>query len=378
MITENKNFSYTLGELPRGCQFCVRGEKLVCFVTGICPRRCNFCPVSDEKYGKDVSFANERKVVGEHDLLLEADMMKARGAGMTGGDPLSRMEKTVLYIKMLKQKHGASFHIHLYTSLNLVTTEKLEQLYAAGLDEIRFHLDLDSPLLWPRLELARKFSWDMGVELPLLPTKEEEIKKVIDFIHNKVTFLVLNELEIADNTQSQLTAMGFKTKDELSYAVQGSVETGLRLLRYVEEKRYRLPVHLCTAKLKDRVQLGNRLKREAKSMKKPFDRIDEDGLLVRGALYLPDLVPGFGYREKLRQCDKVPYIERLKIIAEKLKQEFRLQDDELYVDTEKPRILLSEKKIKPLSKKLKSYGLIPSLVKEYPTADQLEIEVEFT
>src|SRR3989338_2948666 len=377
MIAENQFFSYTLGGLPTGCQFCVRGEKLVCFVTGICPRRCNFCPVSDEKYGKDVSFANERKVKDDPDLLKEADLMRALGAGMTGGDPLSRMGRTVSYIRLLKKKYGASFHIHLYTSLNLVTPEKLKELYDAGLDEIRFHLDLDSPVLWPKLNLARNFSWDIGVELPLLPMKEAEIKNMIDFIHDNINFLVLNELEIADNAQSKLTAMGFQTKDELSYAVQGSVEMGLRLLHYVEDKKYLLRVHLCTAKLKDRVQLGNRLKREAKNMKKPFDRIDEDGLLVRGALYLPYLVPGFGYREKLQKCDKNSYIEQLITIAQRLKGEFGLKDEEFYIDGEKPRILLSEKKIRPLSKRLKENGLIPAVVKEYPTADQLEIEVEF-
>ena len=87
-------------------------------------------------------YANERKIEREDDLLLEADLMKAQGAGITGGDPLMKLERTTKYIKTLKTKYGKKFHVHLYTSLNLVTETALEQLYTAGLDEIRFHLDL--------------------------------------------------------------------------------------------------------------------------------------------------------------------------------------------------------------------------------------------
>ncbi|MFA5888561.1 MAG: radical SAM protein, partial [Candidatus Nanoarchaeia archaeon] len=53
--------SYAIGELPKGCQMCVRGEKEVIFVTGVCSRQptCYFCPISDQKHGKDVIYANE-------------------------------------------------------------------------------------------------------------------------------------------------------------------------------------------------------------------------------------------------------------------------------------------------------------------------------
>ena len=102
-MQENQYYSYNLGPLPKGCQMCVRGEKLVLFVTGICPRKCSFCPVSDEKYQHDVIFANERSVTATEDLLKEAEAMKAKGAGITGGDPLAKLERTLEYIKLLKQ-----------------------------------------------------------------------------------------------------------------------------------------------------------------------------------------------------------------------------------------------------------------------------------
>lgn len=373
----NQYYSYNLSELPLGCKFCVRGEKLVLFITGLCPRKCYFCPVSDQKFNQDVIFANERRVNSPEDVIKEAELMKAKGAGITGGDPLMRMERTFEYIKLLKQHFGESFHIHLYTSLNLVSEELLKKLFSAGLDEIRFHLDLDNKQFWSRLELARKFSWKIGAEIPLIPTKEKELLELVDFVNNKVDFLNLNELEVADNSQSKLLEMNFATKDKLSYAVAGSLEVGLKIIEYVQKKKYALAVHLCTAKLKDAVQLSNRIKREAEGAKHEFDSVDEEGMLTRGALYLPELTPGFGYRKKLETVNKEELASRLEPFLARIKQELNLKDNEIFLDNVKPRILLSKYKIKQNRSLFKKLKLLPAIVSEYPTADQLEVEVEF-
>ncbi len=376
-MQENKYYSYNIGPLPAGCRQCVKGEKLVLFITGECPRRCYFCPVSDQKYQKDIIFANEREVKDFAEVIKEAEAMNAKGAGITGGDPLHKLERTVEYIRKLKEKFGQEFHIHLYTSLNLVTAENLKKLHGAGLDEIRFHPDLESKVLWEKLALARQFSWDIGVEIPLVPNKEKEIKELIDFIQGKVDFLNLNELETADNSQSQLLKMGFQTKDELSYAIAGSLELGLKLLDYVQQKGYALAVHLCTAKLKDAVQLGNRLKREAQASRNKFDLVDEEGMLTRGALYFKELSPGFEYRKQLELCDKNYFVERFKPLLEKIKKELKLKNEDILIDFKKPRILLSKKQLLKNKKFFIRLGLLPAVVVEYPTADQLEIEVEF-
>jgi len=377
MITQTPYHSFTVGELPLGCQYCVKGEKLVLFVTGLCPRRCYFCPVSDAKFNHDVTFANEREVENEDDLLEEANAMDAFGSGITGGDPLLKIERTIHYIQKLKEKYGEKFHIHLYTSLNLVTREKLQKLSTAGLDEIRFHLDLDSTVFWKNVEIAKDFPWKVGVEIPLLPLKKKELQEVIDFINGKVDFLVLNELEMADNSQSKLCQMGFQTKDTVSYAVKGSLEVGLELLEYIKKQQWKLPTHLCTAKLKDSVQLTNRIQREGKNTKRKFDVITKEGILIRGALYLPELAPGFSYRRKIAEAPKEELLAQLQNINRKLKQELHFTDEDIIVDQRKMRLLVSAKNSRKHGALFKKYNLLPAIVKEYPTADQLEIEVEF-
>lgn len=377
MIAENQYYSYNTKELPAGCQMCVKGEKLVLFVTGICPRTCYFCPISDLKYGNDVIYANERKVEKPEDVILEAELMNAKGAGITGGDPLSKIDRTVSFIYLLKQRFGKQFHIHLYTSLNLASEKNLELLFLAGLDEIRFHPDLETKQFWPRIALAQKYSWHIGIEVPLIPTKKQELRELLDFVHDKARFINFNELERADNHMSKLGEMGFLTTGKFSYAIEGSLELGLELLQYAEEKKYNLAAHVCTVKLKDGIQLTNRIKREAENVKKQFDVVDAEGILSRGALYLPALAPGVGYRRKLEAANKPLLLQQLHALLTKIQHDLCLSSEQIVLETQKMRLLLSRQHAKQHKKYFLKQGLLPALVKEYPTADQLELEVEF-
>jgi hypothetical protein len=354
MIEKTKFYSRKIGHLAKGCRLCVKGQKLVYFVTGICPKRCYYCPISDKKYEKDVVYANEGKVTNIHQIIEEANLCDAKGAGFTGGDPLCRMYRTTFSIRQLKKKFGKKFHIHLYTSFDLVNEKNLEKLYRAGLDEIRFHADIDNDKLWNKIELARKFNWDIGAEIPVIPGKLKQTKKLIDYFYDKIDFLNLNELEVADNKISRLSKLGFLTKSRISYAVKGSEELALKLMKYID-KKYRLNVHYCTAKLKDRVQLGERIKKRAKNVKGEYDIVDEEGLLIRGAVYCRDLVE----------------------TRKELMKEFDIPSELIEIDKERKRLLTGAWIIDKLKGELKKRKLKIAVVKEYPTYDRLEVESDF-
>ena len=311
-------------------------------------------------------------------ILKEAELCGAKGAGITGGDPLVKLARTVTIIKNFKQRFGQHFHIHLYTSLNLITEETLKQLYYSGLDEIRVHPDLDDRTLWSKISLLKKFSWDVGVEIPLIPTKEKETKEVIDFIQTKIDFINLNELEISDTNANHLVEKHFLPKNSISHGVGGSEELGLRMLDYVEKKYPSLKVHYCTTTLKDRVQLAERIKRRAKNIKEIFDVVTEEGMLKRGAIYLPEINPQMTREtlKKIKQNERLvnQFLERLNILKEELLKKFKITNTK--IDVQKLRILLSQKDVKKYAKEIKKMNLIPALVEEYPTYDGLEIEIE--
>ncbi|MBU0628393.1 MAG: radical SAM protein [Nanoarchaeota archaeon] len=393
-------YSYKLGTLPKGCQLCVKGSKLVMFITGLCPRCCYFCPISDKKYQKDVIYADEWPITDIKEAIKEAKLINAEGAGITGGDPLYKLDRTLKFIKALKKQFGKKFHIHLYTSLNLINEKNLNQLYKAGLDEIRFHLDLDSNRLWHRIKLALNYNWDIGVEIPVIPKKEKHLKNIIIFLNkvgingkNKIKFLNLNELEIADNKVNKLLELGYKTKDSMSYAVKGSEKLALKLMDFIQKNNIKLNVHYCTAQLKDKVQLANRIKRRAKNIKKTFDTLNKDGTLTRGAIYLKELKPSFNYNSILKKANKTKTINKLKKIKNNLKKDFKINSKLIEIDKKKLRIITSTKIVKKIKKEINNNlltnwakdnkllkntkDLYLAVVTEYPTFDKINLELEF-
>jgi len=336
-MKQTKFHSYANGELSNGCKQCVKGQKLVLFITGVCTNDCYFCPLSEEKYHKDVIFANERPIVDFNEIIEEAKVSGARGAGITGGDPLTKIERTVEVIKLLKKTFG-KFHVHLYTPLKLVDEEKIKLLEDAGLDEIRFHLDLDDNVLWERVKIKTKMV--KGMEIPCVPGKD--VKKAINFVKDYVDFVNLNELEYSDAKHNKLAELGFTTKNDYTYAIKGSQELALEMLEEFSDLR----IHYCTVKLKDSVQLMNRIERRAKNVKNDFDIIN-GASLIRGAIYGEDLEEMYKKVSELFKC---------------------------VIDERKKRLLCSKGNAIKYSKKLRSWGYRPEVVEELGTWDQWEIE----
>ncbi|MBT4174458.1 radical SAM protein [archaeon] len=333
-MEKTKFKSYSNGKLPRGCELCVKGKKTVVFVTGVCTKSCYFCPLSEKKFHKDVIYANERPIEDLKDIVTEAKLCSSKGVGLTGGDPLTKLDRTIQIIKLLKKEFGTHFHIHLYTPLDLVDEKTIKKLEQAGLDEIRFHPDLDDNKLWKKVNI--KTTMSKGIEIPVIPKKD--IKKLIKSI--EVDFINLNELEYADAKHNKLAELGYETRDELSYGIKGSEEFALELLEAFPEKK----MHYCTTKLKDSVQMMNRIKLRAKNVRQEYDILTGEGTLIRGAIY----------------GDNLEQVKKLKF--------------KTYKDKVKPRLLCKRHDIKKFAKHLKKMNLRPEIVEDLATYDEFEIE----
>ncbi len=389
-IRETKYYSWRIGKLPGGCKLCVRGAKLVLLVTGLCGSRCWYCPLSERKKNKDVIVANEwwiwqspedsdmcQSISRDKDVIEEAKLCDSLGAGITGGDPLVVIDRTIRYIRMLKREFGNDFHIHLYTSGKLASDKNLKRLDDAGLDEIRFH---PAKKDWNKVKTALKFSWDVGCEIPVIPWEKSRIIEFIDFIEDiGVNFLNLNELEISETNFVEMQKRGFRQKGDISYAVKGSEELSMELLDYCA-KNTSLNVHYCTVKLKDSVQLGNRLKKRARNARGGFDIMTDEGLLVRGAIYLPELYPSFDYSTKIMRIsvdEKNKILSKLNIITKEIKENFSIPQELIEVDERRLRILIAPWILEEISAEIKKQGLKPAIVEEYPTWDALCIDLRF-
>lgn len=347
-FTEDETGSFC-SYLSEGCRLCQEGAKMVLFVTGLCPRSCFYCPLSDERCGKDLIFANERPVKSDEDLLKEAELMDALGTGITGGEPLLKIERVLNCIKVLKSSFGAEHHIHLYTCL-APDRKVLEKLAMTGLDEIRLHPpqeswgDLKHSQYADALQNAKQLGIEAGIEIPAL----EGAEKVAVFAEETNVFLNLNELEFSDNNSKALLKSGFSLESDISSAAVGSY-------RYAEAafsacKR----AHFCSSTYKDAVQLRKRFQRIAKNTAREFDDVTEDGTLIYGVIECADQK----FAEEILRYMEVPS-ELFKVIEGKIEIAWWILEE------------LKEE----INEELGSLGARLVIIERYPFEDGMIVEL---
>ncbi|MCS7134539.1 MAG: 4Fe-4S cluster-binding domain-containing protein [Candidatus Pacearchaeota archaeon] len=345
-ITRTKYESYSLRDfdVAEGCKLCVEGKKLVLFVTGLCPRNCFYCSLSNKRKNKDEVWANERLCHNVEDAITEAKESNSEGAGITGGDPLTVLERTIEYAKSLK-KEFKNFHIHIYLPTDNVTKQNLEKL-SHYIDEVRFHpYFLQTSLYEKELEKIKLASlfWkknQIGVELPLLPDKVKETSRFIEKVLPYIGFVNLNELEISDSNFEYITK-NYEINED-TYTIKGSLKIGKKILKNFLQKEIKM--HLCTGKTKSFYQYKNRLLR-----KKIFP---------------------FGYRT--REGSVRYFVVYLEDMTEKEKEKIK-NYKEIYFDEPRKRYILSEK----VANKLKNQKFKIARVEELPTYDATQLQFEY-
>jgi len=372
---ERYNPNFVTGSLPEGCKLCELGAKMVLLVTGLCSKSCFYCPLSEAKQHKDVVYANELQVSSIDEMIEEARSMDALGTGITGGDPLMVLERTVSYIQALKKEFGKEHQIHLYTCQE-VGEDKIGQLRDAGLDELRVHLPPES---WGPLaqyltdktskidefigyayliERAESMGMSFGIEIPVLPGKGEEIGELIIGLDSRdVEFINLNELESSSTNHDELRKRGYEIKGDTS-AIIGSEEAAIEACELVKKRlgnSQRICVHYCSSYFKDAIQLRKRLGRRAKKVAKEYEVITFDSTLVLGII-----TPQAGE----------DFISFSAVVRDVLKG-YDVPTELYCVDSEKKRIEIAAWVLEEI------YEDIPgccAIVEEYPSADRLEVE----
>jgi pyruvate formate-lyase activating enzyme-like uncharacterized protein len=362
-ITPWLNDSYYLSPLSPACKMCAQGSKMVVLITGLCPAKCFYCPLSFKKGGKDRIFANEWELDNEKDtkkLIKEAEYIDAKGAGITGGDPLIVWERVKKYVLLLKDIFGSEFHIHLYTS-GLKNANYILELISLGLDEVRFHpfpeswSDMDKSPIKKPIKNILDSSADIAIEIPAIPDLEKEMFILIKWANeNELNWVNLNELEFSERNCDLLINKGYRVKNEISAAVQGSQDTAINVLRMVENENFDIGVHYCSVSFKDGIQLRNRIKRRASNLAKEYEVITEDGTIIKGVIEFSK-----------SSFDKIFNL---------LKEEFAIPEKYFCYDEEKDRIEIGLWILEKISNDLRKIGYQCYIVEEYPTADRLEVE----
>ncbi|TFF91276.1 radical SAM protein, partial [Candidatus Thorarchaeota archaeon] len=323
---------------------------------------CFYCPLSVEKRGHDVIFADEMPVRDTHDVLHEARAIRAEGSGISGGDPLCRLDRTVEYIRLLKEEFGLGFHVHLYTSVTDVDQHTLERLVAAGLDEIRFHPQGTD---WAGIERALETDLCVGIEVPAIPEEEDRLKQTVLRAEKMgVSFVNVNELEASETNFQKLASLGMKLTDMQSASIEGSEATAKAILDWAREVVTGVSLHYCSARYKDAVQMRRRLERRLEETIREFEqRDDSDPLLVLGIIRAK-------HGEELNST-------QLNHLYEVLRRECGIPEDMMSLDDTRDRVEIASWILEETAAELKEIIEFSSLLEmgiayEYPTWDRLQ------
>ena len=335
---------------------------MVLFVTGLCDSSCYYCPLSQDKSGRDVVFADEMPVSDDTDILFEARAIRGEGAGISGGDPLCHLERTLRYIRLLKEEFGSRFHLHLYTSQTDVSQEVLNELHRSGLDEIRFHPQTND---WSGIERAVKMGMSVGIEVPAIPGKHEALKKTAKRAEEiGVSFLNINELEASETNFDRLVSMGMRLTDMESASIEGSANTAREILDWSIDGLQNLSLHFCSARFKDSVQMRRRLERRLEQTKRSFEeRDDPEPLLILGIIRA---IHGMQLEH-----------EQLASIHAVLQNQFDVPPDLMNIDESRKRIEIAPWVLEEIADSLRealagTQELELGIAFEYPTWDRLQ------
>jgi len=378
--------SYRTGNITKGCQLCVLGNKSVLFITGVCKRGCYYCPLPESRKGIDAVWINERKLSSPNaisEAIEEIKLCSSKGVGITGGDPLLVIGRVEKFVRALKKTFGKQFHIHVYIPTLNCTKQKLEKLAKVGIDEIRFHpffLSKDEEGLgsiqdaW---DLKKKYSWKVGIEIPAVPRTEQATARFLKTVRN-IDFLNLNEFEMPSLGGEALVGKGMSTIGN-TVAIKGSEKTALKIILLLKEAGY--PIHYCSANTKNLFQFKNRLKQRLKNVKMPYDMVTEDSDLFHAAIYLHETKPLFNYSRKLEEIRKnktkhAAIIKRLENLRKTFIKEFSIPSNLIETDKQFMRIL-STPAIAKFANDIKAHGVDVALVTELPTYDKQILQLEW-
>ncbi len=292
---------------------------------------------------------NEKKCKSINEVLKEVKKSNSEGCGITGGDPLCRLQRTIKYANALKKKFK-KFHIHIYLSTKIVNKDNLKKL-SKVVDEVRFHpeslsknnnfKDINKDIEKIKLGLLFFKKENTGVEIPVFPDLKKQTFEFIKEISKIVEFVNLNELEVGENNINYIVKKYHLDKD--GYTVKGSKEAGLWILNKCEKEKINIKIHFCTAETKNWHQFKNRLKNH-EILK--FGKKTEDGTVIY-------FIINYQNNKKLKEIKK------------------ELNKKNYYLDREKSRFIINSQKVREYKNKFQI-----KRVEEYPTSDRIEVEKE--
>lgn len=263
--------------LSPGCRTCMDGTWSCLFINGRCNGKCFYCPTPQDEVGQPTT--NHLAFDSPDDYAAYVAAMGFTGMSISGGEPFLTFERSLAYIQAVRERLGKGIHIWLYTNGTRVTREKLRQLAAAGLDEIRFDIGAINYTL-KKPAMADGIIPTVTVEIPMVPEEQGRLTDLLRPMTDAgITHLNLHQLRLTPHNIRHLAWKDYTFLHGNRATILESELGALSIVRHALEHDIPLGVNYCSFVYKQRYQGAGARSRAADALRNPWEDVTNAGYL---------------------------------------------------------------------------------------------------
>ncbi len=274
---EFKDTKPYINRLSKGCRLCGEGEWSCLFITGKCNANCFYCPAPQDS--DDLPTAQKLEF---EDPLWYADFINYfgfKGCSFSGGEPLLVFDRTLHFLKTIRNHCSPELYIWMYTNGILAGEDKFKALADAGINEVRFDIGATAYKL-KGLKKASGIIPNITVEIPAVPEDTDLLKELIpQLCEAGVTNLNLHQLRLTQHNVHKLASRNYTYLHGEQPAVLESELAALDIIRFVDENNLDMGVNYCNFQYKNRFQKAGYRSKVASKIYIGNETVTENGFI---------------------------------------------------------------------------------------------------
>ncbi len=272
-----KNTKPFYKQISTGCMLCGKGTWSCLFITGKCNAGCFYCPTS--QLHDDLPTSQNLQFESAESYAEYINKFGFKGVSFSGGEPLLFFDRTLEYLKTVRQKCSPDIYIWMYTNGILADEEKFRKLADSGLNEVRFDIGATNYKL-DKIQFAKGIIPNITIEIPAVPEEKEKIKLLLpEFIKAGVTNLNLHQLRLTKYNAPKLLKRKYTFIHAEQPIVLESELAALEILNFAREQNLEIGINYCSFFFKNRFQKAGFRKQISNTLAEPKDIITEKGFI---------------------------------------------------------------------------------------------------
>jgi uncharacterized protein len=271
------NSKPVINSISKGCLTCGEGDWSCLFITGECNARCFYCPAKQDNdhlpASQLLNFTSPEQYAGYLSGLC------FKGSSISGGEPLLVAERSISYIRAVRENAGDSIYMWLYTNGLLGSKKIFSQLVSAGLNEIRFDIGATA-YSTEFLKKAAGIVPEITVEVPAIPEEKDRfIKSIPALVKLGVKNINLHQLRLTEFNAPKLLKRNYTFLHGEKVTVLESELAALEIMEYIASNTIEIGLNYCAFQFKNRYQKAGYRRKLAMVSVQPYETITQNGYI---------------------------------------------------------------------------------------------------